>query len=93
MKLHGLRPGLPGKVISFHIVPLDPAYPAKGGTGHVPVTTGFPAPLQIQRSEGTRFDGSLSLQTVWVKEISIGNVGSNLKAYRGSGKPEWSQNQ
>ncbi len=32
--------GFPGKVISFHIVPLDPAYPAHGGTGlagHVPV--------------------------------------------------------
>jgi len=29
------RPGLPGKVISFHIVPLDPAYKA-GLAGHVP---------------------------------------------------------
>ena len=33
-------PGLPGKVVSFYIVPLpagrDPAYPANGGTGHVP---------------------------------------------------------
>ncbi len=28
MKLPGHRPGLPGKVISFHIVPLDPAYKA-----------------------------------------------------------------
>ena len=31
--------GLPGKVVSFHIVPLDPAYAAKGGAGlvgHVP---------------------------------------------------------
>ena len=39
MKLHGLRPGLPGKVISFHIVPLAPNYPARGGTGlagHIP---------------------------------------------------------
>ena len=25
--------GLPGKVISFYIVPLDPAYPAKAGRG------------------------------------------------------------
>jgi hypothetical protein len=41
VKLHGHRPGLPGKVVSFHIVPLDPAYPAWGGTGlagHVPAT-------------------------------------------------------
>ena len=29
--------GLPGNVLSFHIVPLDPAYPTIGGTGHVPV--------------------------------------------------------
>ncbi len=35
-KLPGHRPGLPGKVISFHIVPLDPAYKA-GLAGHVPV--------------------------------------------------------
>jgi hypothetical protein len=32
----GHRQELPGKVISFHIVPLDPAYEA-GLTGHVPV--------------------------------------------------------
>jgi len=25
------EPGLPGNVISFHIVPLDPAHPAKAG--------------------------------------------------------------
>jgi hypothetical protein len=36
VKLPGHRPGLPGKVISFHIVPLDPAYKAGLG-GHVPV--------------------------------------------------------
>jgi hypothetical protein len=36
VKLPGHRPGLPGKVISFHIVPLDPAYRA-GIAGHVPV--------------------------------------------------------
>ena len=30
------RRGLPGKVISFYIVPLDPAYKAGFG-GHVPV--------------------------------------------------------
>jgi len=35
VKLPGHRPGLPGKVISFHIVPLDPAYKA-GLAGHVP---------------------------------------------------------
>ena len=27
------RAGLPGKVISFYIVPLDPAYPARAGRG------------------------------------------------------------
>jgi hypothetical protein len=39
MKLPGHRPGLPVKVVSFHIVPLDPVHPARGGTGlsgHVP---------------------------------------------------------
>ena len=36
VKLPGHRPELPGKVISFHIVPLDPAYRA-GLAGHVPV--------------------------------------------------------
>jgi len=35
VKLPGHRPGLPGKVISFHIVPLDPAYKA-GLAVHVP---------------------------------------------------------
>jgi len=35
------RRGLPGKVISFYIVPLDPAYRQAGRAGlagHVPVT-------------------------------------------------------
>jgi hypothetical protein len=36
MKLPAHRAGLPGKVISFYIVPLDPAYKA-GLAGHVPV--------------------------------------------------------
>jgi len=35
VKLPGHRPALPGEVISFHIVPLDPAYKA-GLAGHVP---------------------------------------------------------
>jgi hypothetical protein len=35
VKLPGHRPGLPGKVVSFYIVPLDPAYKA-GLVGHVP---------------------------------------------------------
>jgi hypothetical protein len=35
VKLPGHRLGLPGKVISFHIVPLDPAGKA-GLAGHVP---------------------------------------------------------
>jgi hypothetical protein len=39
-KLPGHRPGLPGKVISFHIVPLDPAYKA-GLAVHVPVKRHF----------------------------------------------------
>jgi len=36
VKLPGHRPGLPGNVISFYIVPLDPAYKA-GPAGHFPV--------------------------------------------------------
>jgi len=36
MKLLAQRAGLPGKVISFYIVPLDPAYKT-GLAGHVPV--------------------------------------------------------
>jgi putative ABC transport system substrate-binding protein len=35
VKLPGHRPGLPGNVISFYIVPLDPAHSA-GIAGHVP---------------------------------------------------------
>jgi len=35
-KLPGQRPGLPGNVISFYIVPLNPARKA-GLAGHVPV--------------------------------------------------------
>jgi hypothetical protein len=35
-KLPGHRPGLPGNVVSFYIVPLDPAYKA-GLAGHIPV--------------------------------------------------------
>ena len=37
MKLPAHRAGLPGNVISFYIVPLDPAYEA-GLAGHVPAT-------------------------------------------------------
>jgi 23S rRNA (uracil1939-C5)-methyltransferase len=36
VKLPAHRAGLPGNDSLFHIVPLDPAYPAIGGTGHVP---------------------------------------------------------
>jgi hypothetical protein len=36
MKLSTHRAELPGKVISFYIVPLDPAYKA-GLAGHLPV--------------------------------------------------------
>ena len=36
VKLAGHRPGLPGKEIFVHIVPLDPAYKA-GFAGHGPV--------------------------------------------------------
>ena len=40
MKFPAHRAGLPGKEISFLIVPLDPAYKA-GLAGHLPVTS-FP---------------------------------------------------
>ena len=33
MKLPADRAGLPGNDLLFHIVPLDPAYPAKAGRG------------------------------------------------------------
>ena len=33
VKLPAYRAGLPGKVISLHIVPLDPTYPALSGRG------------------------------------------------------------
>jgi len=35
VKLPAYRAGLPGKVISFYIVPLDPAYPDRSGRGTV----------------------------------------------------------
>jgi hypothetical protein len=38
MKLPGVRPGPPGNVTSFYIVPLNPAHSA-GLAGHVPVKT------------------------------------------------------
>jgi len=37
MKLLGQRPGLPGNVVSFYIVPLDPAR-SVGLAGHVPAS-------------------------------------------------------
>jgi hypothetical protein len=36
MKLSGQRPELTGNLVSFYIVPLDPAYET-GLAGHVPV--------------------------------------------------------
>jgi hypothetical protein len=44
VKLSGHRPGLPGRVVSFHIVPLDPAYKA-GLAGHVPAKVSEGRPL------------------------------------------------
>jgi hypothetical protein len=41
VKLPGHRPGHPGKVLSFYIVPLDPANKA-GLAGHVPVKIQVP---------------------------------------------------
>jgi hypothetical protein len=38
MKFPAYRVGLAGNDLLFYIVPLDPAYPASGGTGHAPVT-------------------------------------------------------
>jgi hypothetical protein len=46
VKLPGHRPGLPGKVIAFHIVPLDPAYKA-GLAWHVPVNVFNPRGLSL----------------------------------------------
>jgi len=52
VKLPAHRAALPGKVMSFYIVPLDPAYPA--GAGHVPVRTFHNAPR------------SKALESVWL---------------------------
>jgi hypothetical protein len=40
LPVHPARTGLPGIELLFHIVPLDLAYPAIGGTGHLPVKNG-----------------------------------------------------
>ena len=37
VKLSAHRAGLPGKENSIYTVPLDPVYPVKSGTGHLPV--------------------------------------------------------
>ncbi|MBM4350544.1 MAG: response regulator [Deltaproteobacteria bacterium] len=47
MKLSAHRAGLPGKVISFYIVPLDPAYPALAGRGTF--RSQYPRFLQFER--------------------------------------------
>ena len=52
VNLPGHRPGLPGKVISFHIVPLNPAYKA-GLAGHVPVKELHFLPLSLSRFESS----------------------------------------
>ena len=44
MKLLGHRPGLPGNVKSFYIVPLDPAHSA-GLAGHLPVKRSVRPPV------------------------------------------------
>jgi hypothetical protein len=55
VKLPAHRAGLPGKVISFYIVPLDPAYKA-GLAGHVPVKIPLylDACLLVGRHQGGR---------------------------------------
>jgi len=49
LKLPAHRAGLPGKVISFYIVPLDPAHSA-GLAGHVPVIKGRSYGPQISKA-------------------------------------------
>jgi hypothetical protein len=48
VKLPADRAGLPGKVISFYIVPLDPAYPARAGRGTLRPKGAF-TPLEDRR--------------------------------------------
>jgi hypothetical protein len=60
VKLSGHRPGLPGKVISFHIVPLYPACKA-GLAGHVPAKIGCAGSISAF-SETALF---LFLQSLW----------------------------
>ena len=43
MKFPGHRPGLPGNVISFQIVPLHPAHSTELA-GHIPVNNPFGEP-------------------------------------------------
>jgi hypothetical protein len=65
LKLSGLRPGLPGKVISFHIVPLDPAHKA-GLAGHVPVT--FP------HRKGNDIGGFIPSEMALIQFLDLGVI-------------------
>jgi hypothetical protein len=64
LKLHAHRAGLPGKVMSFYIVPLAPAYKA-GLAGHVPVQPWILGSIQesvdliYHAAEGMPADSSL----------------------------------
>ena len=62
VNLPGHRPGLPGKVISFHIVPLDPAYKS-GLAGHVPVSSILKVFLELSRTNGSERMGAMKMQT------------------------------
>jgi hypothetical protein len=91
VKLPAHRAGLPGKVISFYIVSLDPAYKA-GLAGHVPVniplakskgkvrngSAFFVAPQNIFKNQcATFFVKALPWDTPWIVEISICKRGLN----------------
>ena len=52
VKLPGHRPALPGKAISFHIVPLNPSHKA-GLAGHVPVNSILKVFLELSRTNGS----------------------------------------
>jgi hypothetical protein len=50
MKLSGQRPELTGNLVSFYIVPLDPAYKTGLG-GHLPIK--YPIAIKIQKATST----------------------------------------
>ena len=75
MKLPGHRPGLPGKVISFHIVPLDPSYKS-GLAEHVPVSSILKIFRKLSRTNGSHENADPNSQASII--FSAGSPGLGL---------------